>query len=127
MKADNRSCISKHHILYVEKQFQRNPKSVRLPLPVSVFCYRITDTSFGFLHHSDRETARGELVKFADSRGYNLSFTTYRDVNGPIAAQVILWHRDNTVVRGVMSIHHGGVIKDHRQGTIRNMVSGKLI
>jgi hypothetical protein len=123
MKTDIRSRISKHHVAYVHKQFQRTPKSVRLPLPVSVFCYRITDTTFGFVSSRDRETAAEELADFAAKRGYNLSVTTYRDVNAPIAAQIILWHQDGQ--SGGLSIHHGGVIRECVGA--RHVVTGKAV
>jgi len=122
MKTDTRSRISKHHVFYVHKQFMRNPKSVRLPLPVSVFCYRITDTSFGFMSSRDRITARTELQVFAQSKGKNLGFTIYRDVNGPIAAQICLWHQDGQP--GALAIRHGGVLKDCRS---RSVVTGKMV
>lgn len=122
MKTDTRSRISKFHVFYVHKQFLKNPKSVRLPLPVSVFCYRIADTAFGFLSSRDRDTARTELQAFARSKNKNLGFTTYRDVNGPIAAQIVLWHQDGQP--GALAIRHGGVLKDCRS---RSVVTGKLV
>jgi hypothetical protein len=123
MKTDIRSRISKTHIQFVHKQFQRTPKSVRLPLPVSVFCYRITDTTFGFLSSRDREVAAEQLADFAAKRGYNLSVTQYHDTNGPIAAQIILWHQDGQP--GGLSIHHGGVIRECVGA--RHVVTGKPI
>jgi hypothetical protein len=122
MKTDKTSRISMAHIQYVYKQFQRNPKSVRPPLPVSVFCYRITDTTFGFMSSRDRDLARYELGRFANTKEMNLGFTIYRDVNANIAAQVTLWHRDGQP--GGLSIHHGGVVKDCRY---RNVVTGRTV
>jgi hypothetical protein len=124
MKTDIRSRISKHHVLYVHKQFQRNPKSVRLPLPVSVFCFRVTDSTFGFMSSRDREIAAEELADFAAKKGFNLSVTTYRDVNAPIAAQIILWYQDGRP--GGLSIHHDGVIRDAVTG-LRHVVTGKPV
>jgi hypothetical protein len=124
MKTDIRSRISKHHILYVHAQYLRNPKSVRLPLPVSVFCFRVTDTTFGFVSGRDREIAAEELAAFATTRGYNLSVTTFRDVSAPIAAQIILWHQDGRP--GGFSIHHGGKIKSCSLET-RHVVTGKAV
>lgn len=123
MKTDIRSRISKLHVQYVHKQFLRNPKSVRLPLPVSVFCYRITDTTFGFLFSKDRAIAAEELADFAASKGYNLSVTNYKDTSGPIAAQIILWHQDGTP--GGLSIHHGGVIRSCVGA--RHVITGKVL
>jgi hypothetical protein len=98
---------------YEYKLFCSNPKSVKLPLPVSVFCYRITRTTFGFLSAIDRAQATIELRKFAVDKGFDhLHVTYYRDTNGPFASQIFLIRKASELVKQM-------TLKEYREAMAR--------
>lgn len=77
------------------RRLHRQGRPVRLALGgVTVWHHRISRSTFGFATYEDRELARWQVIQHATILGYDCTFTTYRDVQNPIAAQVILWkHR----------------------------------
>jgi hypothetical protein len=126
---------------YEYRLFRNNPNSVKLPLPVSVFCYRISSTTFGFLSSFDRAEATLQLRKFATQHGKELTVTYYRDTQGPFASQIILWQKTSELVqemsleeyRAAMdrpkeigwNISHGGKLR--RGGPVRDVKTGKVV
>lgn len=90
-------------IYYAASLFRQNPKKVRIPLPVSVFCWRISGSSFGFLTGADRDIAAKELAKqflttnqtHQDNEQPHVSFTPYKDTQAFYAAQIIVWSAGN--------------------------------
>lgn len=90
-------------VAYAHDQWRRDPGKVVCPLPVSVFNWRITDSTFGFFSHKDREQAQRELFAQFSSATHArlhadgsvttpcLTFVAYRDTHAVFAAQVIVW------------------------------------
>lgn len=63
-------------------------QSIRCPLPVSVFNWRLTDGCIGFLSWADRNTGRIEMTAMFEAAGWYVHATNYIDKRSDYALQI---------------------------------------
>ena len=84
---------------YAYTLWRWNRALIRLAMPIPVWHFRITGSSFGFATVADRDRAQIELRRWCLMHpGWFVSFTPYKDTQADIAAQVILWPVPNPAV-----------------------------